>query len=49
MQLQYFLSWNKANIKHNCKSQLYTFYWINKALMIIVGVTWWIRVWSQDS
>ena len=22
-QLQYFLSWNKANIKHNCKSQLY--------------------------
>ena len=23
MQLQHFLSWNKANIKHNCKSQLY--------------------------
>ena len=23
MQLQYFLSWNKANIKYNCKSQLY--------------------------
>ena len=22
-QLQYFLSWNKANIKHSCKSQLY--------------------------
>ena len=22
-QLQYFLSWNKANIKHNCKSQFY--------------------------
>ena len=21
MQLQHFLSWNKANIKHNCKSQ----------------------------
>ena len=24
-QLQHFLSWNKANIKHNYKSQLYTF------------------------
>ena len=23
MQLQHFLSWNKANIKHSCKSQLY--------------------------
>ena len=23
-QLQHFLSWNKANIKHSCKSQLYT-------------------------
>ena len=23
MQLQLFLSWNKANIKHSCKSQLY--------------------------
>ena len=22
-QLHHFLSWNKANIKHNCKSQLY--------------------------
>ena len=22
-QLQHFLSWNKANIKHSCKSQLY--------------------------
>jgi len=26
MQLQHFLLWNKANIKHSCKSQLYTFY-----------------------
>ena len=25
-QLQYFLSWNKINIKHSCKSQLYTPY-----------------------
>ena len=24
-QLQHFLSWNKANIKHSCKSQLYKF------------------------
>ena len=24
-QIQHFLSWNKANIKHSCKSQLYTF------------------------
>ena len=24
-QLQHFLSWNKANIKHSCKSQLYNF------------------------
>ena len=24
-QLQYFLSWNKANIKYSCKSQLYNF------------------------
>ena len=24
-QLQHFLSWNKANIKHNCKSQLYRY------------------------
>ena len=23
-QLQHFLSWNKVNIKHSCKSQLYT-------------------------
>ena len=23
LQLQYFLSWNKANIKHSCKLQLY--------------------------
>ena len=23
MQLQHFLSWNKANIKHSCKSRLY--------------------------
>ena len=23
-QLQHFLSWNKANIKHSCKSRLYT-------------------------
>ena len=23
-KLQHFLSWNKANIKHSCKSQLYT-------------------------
>ena len=23
MQIQHFLLWNKANIKHNCKSQLY--------------------------
>ena len=23
MQLQHFMSWNKANIKHSCKSQLY--------------------------
>ena len=23
MQLQHFLSWDKANIKHGCKSQLY--------------------------
>ena len=23
MQLQHFLLWNKANIKHSCKSQLY--------------------------
>ena len=23
MQLQNFLSWNKANIKHSCKLQLY--------------------------
>ena len=23
-QLQHFLSWNKANIKYSCKSQLYT-------------------------
>ena len=23
MQLQHFLSWNKVNIKHSCKSQLY--------------------------
>ena len=23
MQLQHFLSWNKANIKHSCKLQLY--------------------------
>ena len=23
MQLQYFLSWDKANITHSCKSQLY--------------------------
>ena len=23
MQIQHFLSWNKANIKHSCKSQLY--------------------------
>ena len=23
MHLQHLLSWNKANIKHNCKSQLY--------------------------
>ena len=23
MQLQHFLSWNKANRKHSCKSQLY--------------------------
>ena len=23
MQLQHFLSWNKANIKYSCKSQLY--------------------------
>ena len=22
-QLQHFLSWNKTNIKHSCKSQLY--------------------------
>ena len=25
-QLQHFLSWNKINIKHNCKSQLYILY-----------------------
>ena len=25
-QLQHFLSWNKANIKHCCKSQLYTLF-----------------------
>ena len=25
-QLQHFLSWNKANIKHSCKSQLYKHY-----------------------
>ena len=23
MQIQHFLSWNKVNIKHSCKSQLY--------------------------
>ena len=26
MQLQHFLSWNKVNIKHNYKSQLYSFF-----------------------
>ena len=26
MQLQHFLSCNKANIKHSCKSQLYNTY-----------------------
>ena len=30
-QLQHFLSWNKANIKHSCKSQLYT----NKSPIIL--------------
>ena len=25
-QLQHFFSWNKINIKHNCKSQLYILY-----------------------
>ena len=25
-QLQHFLLWNKANIKHSCKSQLYTYH-----------------------
>ena len=36
MQLQHFFPWNKANIKHSCKSQLYTvqsfyciFVWFN--------------------
>ena len=28
-QLQHFLSWNKANIKHSCKSQLYNLlFWL---------------------
>ena len=27
MQLQQFLLWNKANIKHICKSQLYNYYY----------------------
>ena len=33
-QLQHFLSWNKANIKHSCKSQLYTFLSLPIALIL---------------
>ena len=33
-QIQHFLSWNKANIKHSCKSQLYN---DNSRLTIIQG------------
>ena len=34
MQLQHFLSCNKANIKHSYKSQLY-----NKYIYIYIGIT----------
>ena len=34
MQLQHFLSCNKANIKHSCKSQLYNIY-----IYIYIGIT----------
>ena len=38
MHLQHFLSWNKANIKHSCKSQLYTFYHQTKT-----PISFWCR------
>ena len=37
-QLQHFLSWNKANIKHNCKSQLYTFLSLPIALILSLSL-----------
>ena len=36
-QLQHFLSWNKANIKHSCKSQLYSFYNFDEHLLGNLG------------
>ena len=42
-QLQHFLLWNKANIKHNCKSQLYK-------CNLAVGFGWWYRgYWMPDT
>ena len=38
VQLQHILSWNKAKIKHNCKSQLYNIYiyiYISIALSVV--------------
>ena len=33
MQLEHFLSWNKTNIKHSCKSQLYNFFKLRSLIM----------------
>ena len=33
-QLQHFLSWNKANIKHSCKSQLYICHHVLQTIFI---------------
>ena len=43
-QLQHFLSWNKANIKHSCKSQLYNLYFPHMRLCILFSISGKIQV-----
>ena len=43
MKLQHFLSWNKVNIKHSCKSQLYRrdwAQWIHHLWLKLLKVSW---------
>ena len=43
-QLQHFLSWNKANIKYSCKSQLYNSYKKKKKRLLKFGLHYMIVV-----